>query len=350
MGSQRPLSPYFSIGLGAEPATPLEMARAYASLADGGYRLDSSLFGDEPLIVKSVTLPNGKTLREPHRPASGARTRGRGAAIEDQLLQGVVSYGTGTAAKIPGWQIAGKTGTTENYGDAWFVGFTPDLVTAVWVGYPNNLVPMLTEFHGQPVEGGTYPALIWKDYMEKALAYLHETPTAVPGRVDPGRRAPTTVTFGDDYGNRPRARQRQLPRLARRSTSSSGMAPTKLANCLPNAVEVPDVRGMTLAPPRAASRPTAGVAVRYTPANAGRAARTSSSAQIAARRGAVGLRQGDARAAPAAARGRARPRRPHARPRAGESRPPRHARRLRGAGGGPWSPRARPPASPRGPE
>ena len=59
------------------------------------------------------------------------------------MLRGVVQYGTGTAAQLPGDEVAGKTGTTENYGDAWFVGFTPDIVTAVWVGYPNKLVPML---------------------------------------------------------------------------------------------------------------------------------------------------------------------------------------------------------------
>src|SRR6185312_4984459 len=53
----------------------------------------------------------------------------------------------------------------------WFVGYTPQIVTAVWVGYPEKLIPMTTEFHGGPVEGGTYPALIWKAFMEKALDY-----------------------------------------------------------------------------------------------------------------------------------------------------------------------------------
>ena len=106
--------------------------------------------------------------------------------------------------------MAGKTGTTENYGDAWFVGFTPDLVTAVWVGYPNKLIPMTTEYHGHTVEGGTFPALIWKAFMEKALPKLvasrHVRPlepslasvplrVAVDGRL-PRRQAP--------------ARQRQL--------------------------------------------------------------------------------------------------------------------------------------------
>ena len=66
--------------------------------------------------------------------------------------------GTGKRAQLPdGRPVAGKTGTTENYGDAWFVGYTPQLVVAVWVGYPNKLVPMLSQFHGEAVAGGTFP-------------------------------------------------------------------------------------------------------------------------------------------------------------------------------------------------
>src|SRR5581483_1333888 len=96
------------------------------------------------------------------------------------MLQGVVQYGTGTAAALPGREVAGKTGTTENYGDAWFVGFTPQLVVAVWVGYPDKLVPMTYQFHGHPVAGGTYPALIWKAFMTKALPYLKAEPEDFP--------------------------------------------------------------------------------------------------------------------------------------------------------------------------
>ena len=78
--------------------------------------------------------------------------------------------GTGTRAALPDRPAAGKTGTTENYGDAWFVGYTPQLVTAVWVGYPNKLVPMTNQFHGDPVAGGTYPAMIWKTFMQRRFA------------------------------------------------------------------------------------------------------------------------------------------------------------------------------------
>jgi penicillin-binding protein 1A len=86
------------------------------------------------------------------------------------LLQGVVKNGTGKRAMLdPRIPVAGKTGTTENYGDAWFVGWTPEYTVAVWVGYPKKFQPMKTEFQGQPVAGGTFPAAIWKTFMESVF-------------------------------------------------------------------------------------------------------------------------------------------------------------------------------------
>ena len=154
------------------------MARAYASFANGGYRIDGSLFGNEPRVVTCLEDESGDCTKDngvvPKRVLEDWQ-----ADTVNQLLQGVVSFGTGKAARLSGYAVAGKTGTTENYGDAWFVGYTPDLVTAVWVGYPDELRPMLTEYHGRPVAGGTYPALIWKAFMEQALPYkLDGTPAA----------------------------------------------------------------------------------------------------------------------------------------------------------------------------
>ena len=79
------------------------------------------------------------------------------------------------AAQIPGVMVAGKTGTTENYGDAWFVGWTKEYTVAVWVGYPDEFKPMETEFQGEPVAGGTFPAGIWKTFMQ-ALLKIHPLP------------------------------------------------------------------------------------------------------------------------------------------------------------------------------
>ena len=83
--------------------------------------------------------------------------------------------------------MAGKTGTTENYGDAWFVGYTPQLVAAVWVGYPDKLVPMLSQFHGHPVAGGTYPGT--------DLEGVHDEGSRLPqgcAGVVPAHRCPDT--------------------------------------------------------------------------------------------------------------------------------------------------------------
>ena len=85
------------------------------------------------------------------------------------ILQTVVKNGTATRAAIPGVMVAGKTGTTEDYGDAWFVGWTKEYTVAVWVGYPDEFKPMKTEFQGEPVAGGTYPAAIWKTFMQALL-------------------------------------------------------------------------------------------------------------------------------------------------------------------------------------
>jgi penicillin-binding protein 1A len=272
MGITSPLYSYFSIGLGGEPATPLEMARAYATLANGGYRLDSSKLGNQPDTVQSITFPS-KNPSKPKAPSPNTPiattipwlTNGN-AAIEDQMLQGVVQYGTGTAAQLPGWQVAGKTGTTENYGDAWFVGFTPDMVTAVWVGYPNKLIPMTTEFHGRTVEGGTFPAEIWKAYMQKAIPYRHYNSTSFPAANVP-YASPSTVIFRDgklqlDNGN---------CRGAASLEFFSGTAPTSTAPCKPNEVEVPDVRGSTLkdAKTRLIGQPLLSTVV-YAPAKPGR--------------------------------------------------------------------------------
>jgi len=155
------------------------------------------------------------------------------------MLEGVVTSGTGTAAALPGWTVAGKTGTTENFGDAWFVGYTPRLVTAVWVGYPDKLRPMLTEFHGGSVAGGTYPALIWKAFMQSALKQLNATPESFPS--PPYLSAePKRVTYRDN--------RIELDNGHCRDTSYvyyfTGKGPADLASCKQNEVDVPNVVGL----------------------------------------------------------------------------------------------------------
>src|SRR3954451_18851050 len=138
--------------------SPLEMANAYATLAAGGIR-------SEPQAITKVKFPDGKVdnIGKPKR----KRVITDGEAYEvTKILEMNVQKGTGTHANI-GCPAAGKTGTTDNYRDAWFVGYTPNLASSVWVGYPNKQVEMRS-VHGIEVAGGTFPAQIWHDYMEQA--------------------------------------------------------------------------------------------------------------------------------------------------------------------------------------
>jgi penicillin-binding protein 1A len=130
----------------------------------GGLRLGVSAGGirSEPKAIRRVVFPDGKSddLGKPRR----KRVITDGVAYEvTKILEQNVQAGTGTKANI-GCPAAGKTGTTDSFNDAWFVGYTPKLASAVWVGYPNALTEM-TSVHGISVAGGTFPAAIWHDYM-----------------------------------------------------------------------------------------------------------------------------------------------------------------------------------------
>ncbi len=161
MGITSPIDPYPSIALGAltNGVNPLEMASAIGTLACNGVHY-------EPICVSKVTDADGNVILE-NIPKGKRVVREDVAAVVNSILQDAVRHGTGRAARIDRPQ-AGKTGTTDNYADAWFCGYTPDLSAAVWVGYPQGLVPM-RNVHGITVYGGTFPAQIWKKFAEKAL-------------------------------------------------------------------------------------------------------------------------------------------------------------------------------------
>jgi penicillin-binding protein 1A len=160
MGVQTKLDglPAETLGGLTRGVSPLEMASAYSTLSAYGMR-------SKPKVVKSVKFPDGKVdeIGEPDR----KRVFPDGVAYETtKILEQNVKGGTGTAAQI-GCAAAGKTGTTDNFTDAWFVGYTPHLATAVWVGYPDSRVEMRS-VHGISVAGGTFPAQIWHDFMNVA--------------------------------------------------------------------------------------------------------------------------------------------------------------------------------------
>ena len=162
MGIKTRLEPVASVGLGTNSVSVLDMASAYATLAAGGIY-------SEPMAIKKVVLPSGKVdtgagWGKPKR----KRVFRDGVAYEvTKILQQNILAGTGTAANF-GRPAAGKTGTADDFADAWFVGYTPTLATAVWVGYPRAQIPM-TNVHGIRVAGGTFPAQIWHDFMVAAI-------------------------------------------------------------------------------------------------------------------------------------------------------------------------------------
>jgi penicillin-binding protein 1A len=162
MGVTAPLRDYCSLVLGTENVSSLDLASAYATLAAGGVHCP-------PLAITQITGPDGRVL---YRGAPSCRRviDQRVASTATGILRRVVAPGgTGFRAVI-GRPLAGKTGTTTGFADAWFTGFTPQLATSVWVGDPAPQTPMTSLFGGGPVYGGTFPALIFHQYMAAALA------------------------------------------------------------------------------------------------------------------------------------------------------------------------------------
>jgi penicillin-binding protein 1A len=233
-GIKSRLDEYFAIGLGAEAANPLEMARAFSTFAAGGLRADGSIFGDQPRAV--IAVENAPAGEPQNRVLRRRVLEANKSAILNDILQQVVSRGTGRRASLPDHPAAGKTGTTENYGDAWFVGYTPHLAVAVWVGYPKELRPMLTEFDGESVAGGTFPAQIWKTFMQEALK--EKEPLDFPEPSVPYASS-RSVVFRDgrlqvDNGHCQEAKNVYF---------FSGDEP-RTADCRENEVEVPRLVGM----------------------------------------------------------------------------------------------------------
>jgi penicillin-binding protein 1A len=141
------------IGGWQQGVTPLDMADAYATLAAGGVHRPTT-------VLNRVVFPDGSVQNLGTSPGTRVFTDGEAYAAT-QVLKGVIQSGTGTAANY-GCPAAGKTGTAENLANAWFVGYTPKLSTAVWVGYPQGNVPMSNGF------GGTLAAPIWNAFMSAA--------------------------------------------------------------------------------------------------------------------------------------------------------------------------------------
>jgi penicillin-binding protein 1A len=214
-GITSPLQANPSLALGTSDVTPLELTSAYATFASGGLRVT-------PYFVNAVEDNSHHLL---YQRKAELKPRVIASSVNRDLtmmLYGVVTQGTGRSAALPGREAAGKTGTTQDYRDAWFVGFTPDYVTGVWVGNDDNS-PM------RSVTGGTLPATIWKDVM---IAAEHGLPakaldksSSEPPVDTETETASTDETTGTNPDNANNGDDESAP--GDTSQSESETAPTK---------------------------------------------------------------------------------------------------------------------------
>jgi membrane peptidoglycan carboxypeptidase len=184
---------YPSMVIGAVAVRPIEMAAAYAAVADGGVY-------HQPSFISRIVDHTGTVIYQPS--TQGTRVVSTQIAAEaDQAFQAVVQYGTGTAAALPGRQVAGKTGTTDHSDDAWFNGYTPQIETTVWMGDPKGEVPMVLD--GAPVYGADFPTRTWYAFDSQALANQPSVPlpSPDPALVPPSRYVTSPSLVADDVLN-----------------------------------------------------------------------------------------------------------------------------------------------------
>lgn len=166
MGWPEKLNAGPALALGVDAISPLELAGVYAPFANGGFRV-------EPHVIDSIATTDGDVLYR--RPGSVIDQAAPLTAIEDVnlMMRSVVDWGTGRAAAVPGYNVAGKTGTSQNNRDGWFAGHAGGLVCVVWVGRDDN-APM------PGVTGGRAPAIIWREVMARALPPRYAAPIIAP--------------------------------------------------------------------------------------------------------------------------------------------------------------------------
>jgi penicillin-binding protein 1A len=172
LGVRSPLQPNPAAVLGTNNVTAMDMASAYATFANRGVRV-------APVLVTKITRADGTTLYEHEHTQEKVIDAGLADQVSD-ILQQAIERGTGTRAKLDR-PAAGKTGTAQEYTDGWFVGYTPELSTAVWVGFTEpgsdrKLISMRSPVTPIKVFGGTYPAQIWQRFMSQTLAGRPTTP------------------------------------------------------------------------------------------------------------------------------------------------------------------------------
>ncbi len=235
MGVSTPLRVTRSMALGSSELTVLDQATGYSVFANGGYRID-------PRGLVDVRTPSGKVVYD-----ATANPQPKERVLKESTVLGmidmmhtVVEHGTGQRARLPGINVAGKTGTTNAYRDAWFVGYTGNFTTAVWLGN-DNYAPT------NKLTGGVLPAATWAKYMRVAMAY--ETPIPLPGLPPP---ADTGEKLVADTGSSGSALD---PGASGRLTSATAATLGRLEERFKKAVETPEREAALETPPATANVP-----------------------------------------------------------------------------------------------
>lgn len=199
LGIASPLSEVSSLALGTSGVTALELTGAYVPFANGGVAA-------QPFGILSIRTKSGKILYQRKRPDNGTVMSANDAMQMTRLMMATTATGTGKAGRLEGRDTAGKTGTTQDFRDAWFVGFTADLVCGVWIGNDNN-APMVK------ATGGGLPARIFRDFMTEAEQGLPARPLtgeALVASVDPSLTPVVAQPEEQDKSDQPDAFQRIL--------------------------------------------------------------------------------------------------------------------------------------------
>ena len=178
LGIVSPLGNDASIALGTSEVTPLELTSAFVPFSNGGYPVTA-------YAVTRILTRDGKVVYERNGSGFPKAVSENDLWGMNRMMRLVVTDGTGTRANFPGFDIAGKTGTSQDYRDAWFIGYTSELIAGVWVGNDDNSPT-------NKVTGGLIPAMIWRKVMEPA--HLGLTPRPLPGEPQVALSGPATVT------------------------------------------------------------------------------------------------------------------------------------------------------------
>jgi penicillin-binding protein 1A len=234
LGIASELDPVPSIALGASEVTPLEMVSAYAAFANGGV-------GVQPHVIARVRTANGKQLYVRRNASFGRVIDPQYVAMMNEMMQETLLTGTARKAELPGWQAAGKTGTSQDWRDAWFVGYTSYLVAAVWLGNDDNSPT-------KKVSGGNLPVEIWSRFMKEAHAGVPvaglplgvwrnaDSPNPYPPPLPPldltGAQAPTPSPGGRG-GGAPVAAGKPLNLTSPPASGRAGPAPAPVVDSAP---------------------------------------------------------------------------------------------------------------------